>query len=309
MATKAAWLSYIGGYTQHEVAQKLQVSSAKAHRLIALAHAADRVKIFVQGDIIECVELEEKIRTEFSLKTCTVVPDADMQQREFSAVGSAAAHFLYQLLHKCSDTVIGVGKGRTLSAMVDHLPHFKGHALKFVSVSGGLTRRFSTNPYDVIHRLAEKTQGEAYFLPVPYMAKDSAEKRLLLEQQGVKKMLNFAKSAEIVVLGLGAMHDNSHVMQTGLIEPLIWQQMQQADAVGDFMGRFLDINGHNIDHPGNELALGLNPSDLKDKRVVALIGGTNKATAALAALNTGYISDVIIGEQTAQQLLAKLPTV
>ncbi|HHH49779.1 MAG TPA: sugar-binding transcriptional regulator, partial [Saprospiraceae bacterium] len=73
LATKAAWLSYIGGYTQSQVAKRLNISTAKANRLISLAHDNNLVKIFVEGDTVECVALEEQIRQKFALKSCTVV--------------------------------------------------------------------------------------------------------------------------------------------------------------------------------------------------------------------------------------------
>lgn len=304
LAAKAAWLAYIGGYTQSQVAQKLQVSSAKAHRLIALAHDNNMIKIFVEGDIIECVELEEQILEQFTLNNCIVVPDLESERHEFQSVGAAGADFLYKLLKTHTSAVIGIGKGRTLKSMVDQLPRFHGQHLQFVSVSGGLTRKFSTNPYDVIHRLSERSQSEAYFLPVPYMAKDPEEKKMLLSQQGVQRMLAFAKTADIFVLGIGAMNDNAHVLQTGLIQNTIWQKMFDADAVGDFMGAFLNEKGVKIRHPLNDLAMGLSLEDIKGKRVIAMIGGNGKGAATLAALNTSTITDLIIGEHSARQLIA-----
>ena len=51
LATRAAWLYYAGGLTQLEVAGKLGVAAAKAHRLIARATQAGLVRVFVEGPI------------------------------------------------------------------------------------------------------------------------------------------------------------------------------------------------------------------------------------------------------------------
>ncbi|MBL4660729.1 MAG: sugar-binding transcriptional regulator [Alcanivoracaceae bacterium] len=303
LATKAAWLSYIGGYTQSEVAKRLNVSSAKAHRLIAFAHANNVVKIFVEGDIVECVQLEEKIINKFGLTSCIVVPDFDGEQSEFNAIGAAGAGFLHQLFKNTTNTIIGIGKGRTLSSVVEHLPHIQTHNVKFVSVSGGLTRKFSTNPFDVIHRISERTNAEAYFLPVPYMAKDTKEKQMLLSQQSVRQMLDFAKTASVYIVGLGSLEGSAHVHQTGLIEESIWQIMIDKQAVGDFMGVFLDKNGLKIKDPANELALGLSMEDIKGQQVIAIVGGMHKGIATLAALKTQTITDLIIGEESAKKLV------
>ena len=303
MATKAAWLSYVGGYTQGEVAKRLNVSSAKAHRLIAYAHANNIVKIFIEGEIVECVELEEKIIKAFALISCTVVPTLDTEMDEFDAVGTAGASFLYQLFKKSKNTVIGIGKGRTLSSVVEHLPHMQTENLKFASVSGGLTRRFSTNPFDVIHRIAERTHSEAYFLPVPYMAKDQQEKQMLLSQLSVIQMLDFAKTASVFIVGIGSIQSNAHVHETGLIEESTWNSMLDKHAVGDFMGCFMDDKGHQIIDKANQLSLGLSTQDIKGKKVIAIVGGANKGIATLAALRTNTITDLIINEESAKQLV------
>ncbi len=67
LAVRAAWLHYAGGLTQSEVAKRLGVPSVKAHRLIARAVADGAVKVTIDGDIVECVELETRLAERFGL--------------------------------------------------------------------------------------------------------------------------------------------------------------------------------------------------------------------------------------------------
>ena len=110
LAARAAWLSFIGGYTQSEIAKRLDVSSAKAHRLISQAQKAGLVRVFVEGVPAECVELEEFIIQRFGLESCIVAPrlgdpgqneDAEPEdpQTSYNAVGVAAARQLHNLLN------------------------------------------------------------------------------------------------------------------------------------------------------------------------------------------------------------------
>ena len=46
--------------------------------------------------------------------------------------------------------------------------------------------------------------------------------------------------------------------------------------------------------------------DIKGQKVIAIAGGSNKGLAALAALKTNTITDLIIGESSAKQLVEKL---
>ena len=66
LAARAAWLSFIGGYTQEEIAQKLGLSRVKINRLIAEATEAGLVRAYklalanlirlqYPGDALKCV--------------------------------------------------------------------------------------------------------------------------------------------------------------------------------------------------------------------------------------------------------------
>ena len=77
LAARAAWLSFIGGYTQEEIAQRLGLSRVKINRLIAEATEAGLVRVFVEGTAAECVALEDRIAAHWKLDFCSVSPTVD----------------------------------------------------------------------------------------------------------------------------------------------------------------------------------------------------------------------------------------
>ena len=111
--------------------------------------------------------LENALAQRFGLAFCRVAPDLGEGDLPLKALALEGASFLRQILERGEDKVIGVGHGRTLAAVVEQLPQTPAPDVKFVSLLGGLTRKFAANPFDVIHRLAERTGAEAYLLPVP----------------------------------------------------------------------------------------------------------------------------------------------
>ncbi|MFT4185210.1 MAG: sugar-binding domain-containing protein, partial [Rhizobium sp.] len=149
LAVRAAWLHYAGGFTQAEVAKRLGVPSVKAHRLIARAVADGVVKVTIDGDIVECVELETKLAARFGLQYCEVAPDLGEEGFEFRALGHAGAGFLRREVEGGNHKVIGLGHGRTLSSAVHHMSRVNAKEVRFVSLLGGLTRNYAANPYDV----------------------------------------------------------------------------------------------------------------------------------------------------------------
>ena len=77
LATRAAWLSYVGNQTQEEIAGRLGVSRVKVNRLIGQAVRAGLVHVFVEGTAAECIALEEQITGRWGLDFCTVAPSAE----------------------------------------------------------------------------------------------------------------------------------------------------------------------------------------------------------------------------------------
>lgn len=308
LATRAAWLSFIGGYTQSEIARRLHVSPAKAHRLIALAQDRGLVKVFIEGAPAECIAHEEALVRRFGLDNCIVAPALDGEKAsegEFASVGAAAARFLHRVLFGLeSGALVGVGKGRSLAATIARLPSLKRPDLRFVSVSGSLTRKLSANPFDVVNRLVERTGGEGYYMPVPYLAASDSEKEVLLAQKSVQDMLSLARQAETVIIGIGSLEeDDAHIRQVGMIAAGEWEELKSLHAVGDIMGSFVDIEGHPVDSPVNCHALGLGLEDLRGRRVIAVVGGVAKGKAVVGALRTGIVTDLVLSEEAARWIV------
>ncbi len=75
LALRAAWLHFVAGMTQSAVAKRLGLPSVKAHRLIAKAVADGAVKVTIDGDITECIDLENRLADLYGLDYCEVAPD------------------------------------------------------------------------------------------------------------------------------------------------------------------------------------------------------------------------------------------
>ena len=77
-AARAAWMSYVGGMTQDEIATQLGVSRPGVQRLLALARQEGLVKVHIDHPISTCMALGCALREHFNLTYCDVVP-ADTQ--------------------------------------------------------------------------------------------------------------------------------------------------------------------------------------------------------------------------------------
>ena len=305
LSIRAAWLAYVGGHTQEQIAERLGVSRIKAQRLIALATQSGLVKFFVEGVPAECMALEEQLMQAFSLKRCVVVPnlqdDADAPSSGvIPALAVAAARHLTRVLEAGEVRTIGVGHGRTLAAMVEKLPAANRQDTRFVSLLGSLTRRSAANPFDVIAKLAERTGGECYFMPVPFLADSHADAQVLRAQRGVQHVLELVRECQLCVVGVGEVGPGTQLQRTHSVTAPELAALRQAGAVGELAGCFVAEGGEPVQCEMNERAVGATLDDLRGRDVLAVAGGKGKAEAIRAALNTGVITELIVDEATAQ---------
>ena len=219
LAIRAAWLHYVGGLRQAEVAKRIGVPSVKAHRLIARAVAEGAVKVTIEGEIIECIELGEALCSRYGLKTCEVAPDLEEEGLPLRTLGLAGASLLRRWLEGGEETTIGVSHGRTIAEAVHSMPRIETKGIKFVSLFGGLTRNFAANPHDVMHLLAEKTGAPAYVMPVPFFANTAEDREVLLSQRGVAEIIAMGENAPLKFVGLGTVQPETQLVTSGMIEP------------------------------------------------------------------------------------------
>lgn len=306
LSIRAAWLAYVGGHTQEGVAERLGVSRIKAQRLIAAAIQSGMVKFFVEGVPAECIALEESLMKVYGLKHCTVVPaiegDADESAGTVAALAVAAARYLTRVLESGQVRTVGVGHGRTLAAMVERLPAMNQQSTRFVSLLGSLTRRSAANPFDLIAKLAERTGGECYFMPVPFLADSHADAQVLRAQRGVQHVLGLVRECQLCVVGVGELGPNTQLIRTQSVTEDELQVLLSTGAVGEIAGCFVAANGQPVDCEMNKRAVGATMDDLRGRDVLAVAGGKSKADAIRAVLNTGLITELIVDEAAAQML-------
>ena len=304
LTARAAWLHHVGRLTQGEVAVQLNVSSVKAHRLIARAGREGMVKVFVDGAIARCVDLEQQLCRAYGLVSCEVVPNVDGTASSLRTIGVLGARYLRLACESGTDPVIGLGNGRTLAACVEYFPRMVVEHVRFVSLLGGFSRRFAANPFDVINRIAERTGAEAYVLPVPFALDSAKDRTILMAQRGVGEVLALARSATLRFTGIGLVDgDVASLASSGMIEPHEFDEVVRAGGRGEILGHFFDERGCRIETELSARIAGLSHDDLGSGRLVTVAGGIAKVTAIRAVLLSGLLHGLLTDEHTAAALL------
>lgn len=303
LAARAAWLYFSAGMTQGQIAKRLGVPATKAHRLIARATREGLVRIFVDASVSECSTLEERLSESFGLEFCRVAPDLGEENLPLKALGLAGATFLRLALESGEHEVIGIGHGRTLAAAVHELPTMRKAKGVIVSLLGGLTRKFAANPFDVIHRLAEKTGTDAYLMPVPLYANTAGDRDVLMAQMGVEHVFEMCRAASLLLMGIGEVGSAAHLSEIGTVTPEEMDDLKARGAVGEILGHYLDADGQPIASSLATRLLSLPLDEISGRMSVGIGGGPNKVEAIRSVLNGGHLKGLITDEVTARRLV------
>lgn len=304
---KAAWMYFIGGKSQNEIAKELKMSQPSVNRLLAEAQRERIVQVSINKRPSECMELEMSIRAELRLENCIVVPidpqSSDRFEDVLQPVSAIAAAYLASVLSSDAIKRVGIGLGRTLAATFSEMITIERPELEAVAITGSLTRSLAANRMDPIQLVGRKIRGDVYFLPVPYIANTLEEKAVFLSQPSVQQLMDKARAADLFVVGIGSLGREDHLVKNQVITEAEYDALLTTEAVGDLMGRFFGLDGQLVPLELGEKAVGISPMDVSNRRVIAIVCGETKSQAALGVLRSGYVNELIIDEALARRVL------
>ncbi|MCS0502793.1 sugar-binding transcriptional regulator [Ancylobacter mangrovi] len=305
-AARAAWLYYVGGLTQDQIASEMGLSRQRAQRLVSRAVAAGLIHVRLNHHLATCQALESALRERFGLVRCRVMPGLGPDRDPVRSIAPAAAEEMERVLREPRSLVIALGTGRALRGMVDALGPAEAPQHRLVSLLGNIAPDGSASFFEVIMRLAEKVRAPHYPMPVPVMA-DSAEENAALQALGVlRKVRDLARNADVTFVGIGQMGDDAPLLTDGFLTPEELREIQQLGAAGEVAGWIFDEEGRYLDLSINRRMTGVRvPETSADRPVIGITAGASKVVAATAALRSGIINGLVTDEPTARGILAR----
>lgn len=302
----AAWLYYVGNLSQQEVSDRLGISRFKVLRLLADARDRGMVRISVEHRTSRTLALADKLVEKFGLQEVQVAPvpvAADDYDYARLAVGILAASYLTRVANGDQEFTIGVGWGRTLSAMADNIAGLNNSNLTFVSLMGSVTQAIHTAPVDVCVRLASQTGGRAMLMPAPFVTDDAAACELIMNQRLVRQTMDVARKATHALMSVGECRDGAILFESGLFSPEQIDELRDNDVVGDCCGVFFKADGSIADIPLNRCTPCVKSEDRAEMDVVITAGGATKKAATLAVLRAGFVDRLFLDETLAEAIL------
>ena len=302
-AARAGWLYYLAGNTQDEIAKKLGVSRQTAQRLVSLSVTERLIKVRLDHPLGRCLELADRLKQQFGLQSCEVVPADPTSISNTLGIVEVAAAEMERYLVSQHPVIVALGTGRTLRAVSEQVSPMECPQHKIVSLVGNIGPDGSATVFDVASRVGDRVGAPHYPMPFPVVAATVHEKNLLLTQKSLRNVMDLAAQADVSFVGIGTVDDNAALLRDGFVRPDELRAMVKAGAVGEITGWSFDANGKLVDGLVNDRVLSAPLESLSSRKVIGVAMAPARFRAIKGALNGKLINGLITNELMAEQLL------
>ena len=299
--------------TMETIAHEEGVSRSTISRLLDTARATGVVSVSVNPVHGRAAAMGAELGRRFGIAARVVaVPDDASDLARLQTVAAETAALLDEVVD--SGTTLGLAWGTTTSAVGQHLRARPLRDVHVVQLNGAMNTHSSGVGYgsDVLGRFGNAWDAQVHHFPVPAFFDRPETRQAMWRERSVRRVLNLQQAADVALFGIGAMAGSlpSRVHTEGYLTPGDRADLAAAHVVGDVCTVFLRADGSWEGIPLNARTSGLIPPALRriPRRVCAVAGGS-KVPGLVAALAADLVTDLVLDQRTAHELLTHRPVV
>lgn len=306
-ALKVARMYYYQNLTTDAIAHELNVSRSTVSRLLTYAKSQGLISISILDPNEHPHFLEKKIVEHYKIKKVHVVPVPNVagEAEWLSRVVQYAAKYLNTLFD--SDMIMGIAWGTTISGISKFLLPKTTHNSQIIQLNGAGNTQSMGIEYasEIIVRFAQNYQAVANLFPVPAFFDFAATKQALWKERSIQRLLDLQRQADILLFSIGAVDAGvpSHVYNAGYLEKSDYLEFKKLKLVGDIATVFFREDGSYHDIPMNDRTSGPDLELIQKKYGICVVSGFAKVKGLAAALKGKLITELIVDEPTARNLV------
>lgn len=291
---------YIDGDSKSKIAEDLQMSRFQIARLLEFSVAQGIVRFEISTPGMFDAQLSEVVRKEFGLQRAViiVIPEHDENPRTIrQLVGGAAAIVLSETVTRLD--VLGIGWGRTLSAMASQLHEIEGCPIVQM---GGVIGSVHENSLETVRKVSSVGGGEAFPLYAPMILQDESAARSMRAHPGILAASNRFDSITVGAVSVGSWNPPDSQLLEGLSEA-DRALLSDRGVVGEICSTLLRDDGSTIGDLESR-SISVTTDQLRHIRNLILVaGGAVKARAVRAAIRGGLGTTLVADRSLARALL------
>ncbi len=227
LLAEVAQLYYARDFTQEQIAQRIGVSRSNVSRMLKEARTQGMVEIRIHSPLRTVPEVQEELVSRLGLRECLVLAALDHGPRVFEAtetvvqVAALAARYLRENI--AEGDVVGLGWGRSVYRVAHNRFLREERDVTVVQVMGSIGG--SIPEFDGVSttaHLSDVLGASAHYLHAPMLVTDTAVRDGLLRDPHIRKTLEVAARADIIVSSVGTPGPEHGQYCTGYLTTRTW---------------------------------------------------------------------------------------
>ncbi|NTW72057.1 MAG: sugar-binding transcriptional regulator [Eubacteriaceae bacterium] len=306
LLVRCAKMHYEEDMKQNEIADKLGVSKATISRIINYAKEKKIIEFKINNPFPEeILELEKMIEKKYGLMEVIIADVVSEEEKDVKkTLAKEAAKYMMRVLKQ--GMLIGVSSGTTLAEVPRYIINNKNNDFTFIPMVGGNGQyipNIQTN--NIALSFAKVFKGSSKILHAPSMVENIQNKKILVEDPGIKSVLDLTKKLDMAVMGVGSSTLQSTVkMVTEFISHEELDQIKDKGAIADLCNIFVDKDGKGDRFESNQRIIGIELDDLRKVPLrVAVAGHASKFEAIKGIVHTNLINVLITDINVARKLV------
>ena len=203
LRVRVAWLYFMEGLTQADIATRLGITRLRANRLLGEARESGLVNIQVNARLADCVALERALVAETGLKDAVIVPTPADAEQIATVLGRATADYLARHLGENRARALGIGWGATLRETVRHLAAANLPELSINSMMGGLTYGSELNTFEIASEFARRVNAQCNYLAAPIYSGSPKSRDTILAQDVFRETFQRLAAIDVALMSVG----------------------------------------------------------------------------------------------------------
>ncbi|MCI9455165.1 MAG: sugar-binding transcriptional regulator [Dorea sp.] len=300
---RVAYYYYKAGLTQEVIAKRMKMSRQRVNRIVSACVELGIVKITIADLDKWNLELETELEQKYGLKEVRVI-DNVVEDRLIQELGIAAGNYLQSIVKE--GDIVGVTRGRTTAAMVDHwIPAVSyPENVTVTQLIGSAREEDSRLGADrIVYGLADRLGAEVAVLHAPVILHSASLRESFVGDPYYMSAYEVVKNCTIAVVGIGTADSQwEHMISLYDVENDEEKKWTE-DVAGEVCANFFDREGQEAAPPFKDRIIAITMEDYKKIPVrIGVAGGEEKAEAIRAAVKGNYINVLVTDLLTAKLL-------
>jgi deoxyribonucleoside regulator len=305
---------YLEDLTQEQIAQGIGVSRSQVSRMLKVARERGIVEIRIHHPLQTAPELQDRLLAALPLSDTLVLAAAkesrsgshnrDASDEVVRQLGALAARYLDERI--ADHDIVGVGWGSTVYHVVTSGYFRRKQGITVVQLMGSLGG--ATPDIDggqLATRLGRALGGNVYYLQAPMVVTDAGVRAGLLRDQHIRKTLEMARRASVLLVSVGAVTHASGIFRAGYLNETDLEYIQGQGAVGDICGVYFRQDGSPCSLELEERTIAAGGDAMRRTALRVGVGwGAAKALPSIGAIRAGLINTLVTDEECARAMLA-----